>query len=61
MQNLTIIPNIHINRVFDLKGSMFQRATKNLLKIMSKNKLTALKDQDFLWMVDLDQKVKFYI
>lgn len=57
MQNLSIFPNTSINRIFDLKGSMFDRITKNLVKTLSKNKMHALKDQDFLWMTDIDKKV----
>jgi len=60
MQNLTVFPFKFINRIFDLKGSMFQRNTKNLIKTLSKNKLTALKDQDFIWMVDIDKHVILY-
>jgi len=60
MQNLTVFPFKFINRIFDLKGSMFQRNTKNLIKTLSKNKLTALKDQDFKWRVNIDKHVILY-
>ena len=43
MQNIMVINPQYIQRVFDLKGSMVDRKTKNLEKTPN---TTALKDQD---------------
>ena len=43
MQNLNVIDSKYIQRIFDLKGSMIDRKTKNLQKTSN---TTALKDQD---------------
>jgi hypothetical protein len=50
MQNLNVIDRKFVKRVFDLKGSHVDRRTKNLEKV---DKMTALKDQDFLWIKPL--------
>ena len=47
MQNLNIIKKQYVKRIFDLKGSTVDRITKNIEKT---DKMTALKDLDFLWM-----------
>jgi len=57
MQNLSIFPKESINRIFDLKGSTIGRMTENVFDVLTKNKFTALKDQDFIWMSEVDSKV----
>lgn len=64
MQNLNIFPNSvspiikkHLKRIFDLKGSTVERFTK---KIQEVNKFTALKDLDFIWMINVDNNVNQY-
>ena len=59
MQNLTRLPCLYLHRVFDLKGSMYERNTKNLITKLNKCKQTALKEHEFLWMTNVDKKVNF--
>lgn len=47
MQNINVINPVYIKRIFDLKGSTVDRITKNIDKV---DKMTALKDRDFLWI-----------
>ena len=60
MQNLNIIEKKYIKRIFDLKGSMTDRYTKNIEKV---DKMQALKDRDFLWIKKVHKNVrnKFHI
>jgi hypothetical protein len=55
MQNLMNISSNHIKRVFDLKGSRVERITKNIEKC---DKLKALKDLDYLWMIKIEEDVR---
>jgi hypothetical protein len=55
MQNLICIPRQHIKRIFDLKGSRVERITKNIEKC---DKMKALKDLDYLWMIQIEEDVK---
>ena len=48
MQNLVTCKQNHLKYIFDLKGSTFQRFTKQIGKDRNPNR--ALKDLDFLWM-----------
>lgn len=54
MQNLMQFPQDCIQRVFDLKGSKANRFTSNLETIPLTQ---ALKDLDFLWMINADPYV----
>lgn len=58
MQNLISFNISHIKRIFDLKGSRIQRYTKNIEKC---NNMKTLKDLDYLWMIECDRHVKFFI
>ncbi len=57
MQNLININPNHIKRIFDLKGSRVDRVTKNIEKC---SKMKALKDLDYLWMIDIEEDVIIY-
>lgn len=54
MQNLITINKKHIKRIFDLKGSRVERITKNIEKC---DKMRALKDLDYLWMIKIEEDV----
>jgi hypothetical protein len=54
MQNLISLKKAHIKRIFDLKGSRVERITKNIEKC---DKLRALKDLDYLWMIKIEEDV----
>lgn len=58
MQNLNCIPTNHIKRIFDLKGSRVERITKKIEKC---DKRKTLKDLDYLWMIDIEEDVSFYL
>lgn len=54
MQNLNPLGNNYeyLYRIFDLKGSLFERKTKNIQEV---NKDQALKDLDFLYLKKIDR------
>jgi hypothetical protein len=54
MQNLITINKLHIERIFDLKGSRIGRITKNIEKC---HRMKALKDQDYIWMIKTYENV----
>ena len=54
MQNLFGCSPIHIQRMFDLKGSSVQRKTKNVQKW---RKDQVLKDMDYLWLTQVERKL----
>ena len=54
MQNLFGCSPIHIQRMFDLKGSTVQRKTKNVQKW---RKDQVLKDLDFQWLTKVERKL----
>ena len=58
MQNLININPNHIKRIFDLKGSRVDRVTKNIEKC---SKMKALKDLDYLWMIDIEEDVYIHL
>lgn len=47
MQNLMVIPNKYLFRIFDLKGSKIDRVTHDLATV---DETIALKDLDYLWI-----------
>jgi hypothetical protein len=55
MQNLITINKSLVKRIFDLKGSRVERITKNIEKC---DKMRALKDLDYLWMIKIEEDVK---
>jgi hypothetical protein len=54
MENLMVVNRSLIKRIYDLKGSIFKRKTKNIEKVSN---LKTLKDLDFLWMKQVDPEV----
>ena len=54
MQNLFGCSPIHIQRMFDLKGSSVQRKTKNVQKW---KKDQVLKDMDYQWLTQVEPKL----
>lgn len=54
MENLSVVDESLIKRIFDLKGSTFKRRTENIKKV---DNLKTLKDLDFLWMRKVDSNV----
>ena len=54
MQNLFGCSPIHIQRMFDLKGSSVQRKTKNVQKW---RKDQVLKDMDYQWLTHVERKL----
>ena len=54
MQNLITINKCHIKKIFDLKGSILGRITNKIEKC---DKEKALKDQDYLWMIKMEEDV----
>ena len=54
MQNLFGCSPIHIQRMFDLKGSTFQRKTKNP---QNWRKDQVLKDMDYQWITQVERKL----
>jgi len=54
MQNLFGCSPIHIQRMFDLKGSFVQRYTKNVQKW---RKDQVLKDMDYQWLTHVERKL----
>ena len=52
MQNILTINRDYVKRIFDLKGSRVERITKNIEKC---DKLRALKDMDYLWMIRIEK------
>ena len=54
MQNLFGCSPIHIQRMFDLKGSSVQRKTKNVQKW---RKDQVLKDMDYQWLTQVERKL----
>ena len=58
MQNLNIIKKEYVKRIFDLKGSSIDRFTPN---IESCDKMTALKDEDFLLLRHIEKDVRILI
>jgi hypothetical protein len=54
MQNLFGCSPIHIQRMFDLKGSTVQRKTKN---VQNWKRDQVLKDLDYQWLTKIDRKL----
>jgi len=54
MENLSVVDESLIKRIFDLKGSTFKRRTENIKKV---DNLKTLKDLYFLWMRKVDSNV----
>jgi len=54
MQNLFGCSPIHIQRMFDLKGSTVQRKTKN---VQNWRKDQVLKDMDYQWLTHVERKL----
>ena len=54
MQNLFGCSPIHIERMFDLKGSSVQRKTKN---VQNWRKDQVLKDMDYQWLTQVERKL----
>ena len=58
MQNLICVDKLYIKRIFDLKGSQVGRKTKNVENV---DKMKALKEEEFIWMKNLNKNVLFLI